>query len=301
MYSVPHRQVAMHIYNIVKSLRKAATLANVSHSTIARWVKFGVDKKRYAFQKRPSWQKMTDDLVSLLRATIDSNPFISVRQLQSMIATTLNVVVSRELVRIAIKRQGLTKKTARFYGVSAAQEKETKAFLATRSEYIANGRSFVAIDETSFGRHGRVTKGYAPKGRALHVRKKQPYIKTKSAVACVSPSGLVAKTILAGAFNTKKFVEFLQSMDLAGTVVLLDNVSFHHSNEVASFASANNIELLFVPPYSPWFNPIENCFSIVKRHFYQHQDIEEAFAALTGDHCQSFFSKCMGLEGDPRR
>lgn len=51
-------------------------------------------------------------MVSLMRATIDSNPFISVRQMQSMIATTLNLKVSRELVRIAIKRQGLAKKTA---------------------------------------------------------------------------------------------------------------------------------------------------------------------------------------------
>jgi transposase len=81
----------------------------------------------------------------------------------------------------------------------------------------------------------------------------------------------------------------------------LDNVAFHHSKDVAAFASANNIDLLFVPPYSPWFNPIELCFSIIKRHFYQHHNVEEAFAALTSGHCHSFFSKCMGLEGDPRQ
>ncbi len=199
----------MHIYNIVKSLRKAATLANVSHSTIARWVKFGVGRKNYTFQKRPPWQKASDDMVSLLRATIDSNPFVSVRQLQSMISTALNIKVSRELVRVAIKRQGLTKKAARFYGVTTKLPDQTKDFLSRRAQFMAEGRTFASVDETSFGRHGRVVRGYAPRGMPLHMRKKQARVTTISVVACVAADGMVSKTHVPGSFNNQKFAAFL--------------------------------------------------------------------------------------------
>ena len=46
------------------------------------------------------------------------------------------------------------------------------------------------------------------------------------------------------------------------TVVLIDNVAFHHSKIVKQYARDRNIHLLYVPPYSPWFNPVEGVFSI---------------------------------------
>lgn len=64
-----------------------------------------------------------------------------------------------------------------------------------------------------------------------------------------------------------------------------------HSKSVVEFANEQKLILLFTPPYSPWYNPIEFCFSIIKRHWYQHQDIEQAFQALTPGHCQAFFNK----------
>ncbi len=75
MYSVPHRQVAMHIYNIVKSLRKAATLANVSHSTIARWV---IDALGHVFaglrvSDDPEFVDMTNVAAALGRANVRSS------------------------------------------------------------------------------------------------------------------------------------------------------------------------------------------------------------------------------------
>ncbi len=55
------------------------------------------------------------------------------------------------------------------------------------------------------------------------------------------------------------------SFDLpAGTVLLLDNVSFHHSKVVKEYAISQGLVLLYVPPYSPWFNSVEGVFSIAK-------------------------------------
>lgn len=70
---------------------------------------------------------------------------------------------------------------------------------------------------------------------------------------------------------------------------MLDNVSFHHSHVVKQFATDKNLILLYVPPYSPWYNPIEGVFLIIKRHFYKTGNIEESFAMVNAKHIEAFF------------
>ncbi len=90
--------------------------------------------------------------------------------------------------------------------------------------------------------------------------------------------------------------EFLEGLDLPEkSVILLDNVSFHHSRSVYNIASKRSWDLLFVPPYSPWFNPIEGIFSIIKRHYYENGDINEAFKAVKASHCKAFFDKALSI------
>lgn len=44
MYPVDRRTLAVHIYSLLKSLRKTATMLQVSHSTISRWLKNPIKK-----------------------------------------------------------------------------------------------------------------------------------------------------------------------------------------------------------------------------------------------------------------
>jgi transposase len=163
-----------------------------------------------------------------------------------------------------------------------------------RALYLSQGRMFVSIDETSFGRNGLNTKGYSPIGQKLYVPRKTAYTKTTSAVVCVSNNGIVGRKLVSGSFNRVLFLEFLQSLHLdVGTVVLLDNVSFHHSKEVVQWFANAGLITLYTPPYSPWYNPIELCFSIIKRRYYQSTCIEDAFSSLTTEHCQRFFRKSL--------
>jgi transposase len=72
------------------------------------------------------------------------------------------------------------------------------------------------------------------------------------------------------------------------TVIILDNVAFHHSNKVKTLAASRGWELLYNPPYSPWFNPIEGV-SIVKRDFYKSQDVYKALSSVKEKHVEAFF------------
>lgn len=294
MYPIDRRKIAIHVYSLLNSLRKTGILLQVSHTTIARWLK-RVDRK-----KKAGKVNKCDIVVEVLRKSILNNPFISLSEMRDIVMKTLDINVSKELVRQVIKRQGFTKKKARFYGISKAQVEKTKVFLECRESFKNQGKQFVSIDEVSFGRSGCNIKGYSMKGTKLFVKKNIPRMTTTSVVACVSNDGLVGKKQLVGAFNTQHFLDFLKNLKLdRGTIILLDNVSFHHSKSIKEFATNHDLQLLYVPPYSPWFNPIEMCFSIIKRHFYQYQNIELAFKALTIEHCNSFFKKSMNLLEGP--
>lgn len=45
----------------------------------------------------------------------------------------------------------------------------------------------------------------------------------------------------------------------------MDNVIFHKTEQVQVSLSSTNFEIVFLPPYSPFLNPIENFFSKWKR------------------------------------
>jgi transposase len=49
--------------------------------------------------------------------------------------------------------------------------------------------------------------------------------------------------------------------------ILMDNVAFHKTNSLIEKNKLNNTKSLFIPPYSPEFNPIENVFSSIKATF----------------------------------
>jgi transposase len=77
-------------------------------------------------------------------------------------------------------------------------------------------------------------------------------------MAIVSQTAIIKTEIIHGSFNSISFLEFMKSLDIPiKSVILLDNVRFHYSKAVAQFAETRQWDLCFVPPYSPWFNPIE--------------------------------------------
>ena len=285
MYSVDRRQLATHVYSLLQSLRKAAIVLNVSHSTVSRWLK---SPFRKPYQKRAA--KKENQIVEIIVATIASDPFITTRKFVEVIENSLHLKVSKELVRIVIKRLGQTRKKAKFFAKPPTLLEKTDIFLTRRNQFIASGRYIVSMDETGFGRSGKQMYGYAPKGRQLILSKRPPNSKNTSVLAVVSADGLLARESRLGSFKKETFAGFLRTLELPPeTVILLDNASIHHAQVVKDTAISKGWTLLFTPPYSPWFNPIEEAFSIVKRHYYKYQDIVSAFGALMPSHCNAFF------------
>ena len=183
-------------------------------------------------------------------------------------------------------------------GVTFFDCRSIKKFVEQRDHYIAQGRPFLSLDETSFGRSGNVIKGYSVVGERLYFTKKQPRMTTESVLAIASVKGMVNRVATKGSVNQHLLVSFLKSSSIPrSSVVLLDNAAIHKTKLVKETAQQLGIDLLYVPP---WFNPIEGIFSIVKRAFYKDLSIDESFGKVTTSHCNSFFNKSLLLKDRPK-
>jgi DNA-binding transcriptional regulator YhcF (GntR family) len=108
---------------MIPSLRKIAILLQVSHTTVSRWLK-NPDKIKYV---RKGTTKLSVT-VETIKAAIVNDPFISIIKLKELIWDVLQISVSRELIRIAIKTIGMSRKKARFFSAPSNLGDKTKAF-----------------------------------------------------------------------------------------------------------------------------------------------------------------------------
>ena len=67
--------------------------------------------------------------------------------------------------------------------------------------------------------------------------------------------------------NSNDFTEFIKGLKLQNSVLLMDNVAFHKTKLFKDMLSETNNTVLYVPPYSPQYNPIEIAFSKIKSSY----------------------------------
>jgi transposase len=126
----------------------------------------------------------------------------------------------------------------------------------------------IFIDETWASTNMARRYGRAPRGQRLRVGVPHGRWKTTTFVAGLRLSGLVAPFVLDGPINRAAFeiyVEMILVPELQpADIVILDNLSSHKGPRVRALIEAAGARLLYLPPYSPDFNPIENAFAKLK-------------------------------------
>jgi len=126
----------------------------------------------------------------------------------------------------------------------------------------------VFIDETWASTNMARRHGRAPRGQRLRVGVPHGHWKTTTFVAGLRNSGIVAPFVLDGPINRNAFEAYVEKV-LApelrpGDIVVMDNLSSHKGPRIRQMIEAAGGSLLYLPPYSPDFNPIENAFAKLK-------------------------------------
>ncbi len=124
------------------------------------------------------------------------------------------------------------------------------------------------IDETWASTNMARLRGRAPRGERLRAAIPHGHWKTTTFVAGLRLCGLVAPMVLDGPINRDAFMAYVRQVlvpELSpGDIVVMDNLSSHKGPAVREAIEAAGAKLLYLPPYSPDFNPIENAFAKLK-------------------------------------
>ena len=222
----------------------------------------------------------SNEIYNLIKLSLLQNPFYTANELLKIIEKECNFSPSNEFIRLAIKKLGFTKKRPRFYPITNTTDEKTNIFLKQKQKYINLNYNFVSIDEVGFSSNVKPNYGYSLKGKRLHIKYKPTFEIKKhiSVVASIDKNGKIFYNKINGFLKSNDFFNFIKSLPYSNnTVFLMDNASIHHSNILKDYLKQKNIILLYTPPYSPWFNPIENFFSIVKNNFRKNKNIDNSF------------------------
>ncbi len=126
----------------------------------------------------------------------------------------------------------------------------------------------VFIDETWTSTNMARLRGRAPKGQRLRMSVPHGHWKTTTFIAGLRRDGIVAPFVIDGPINRDAFEAYVAQVLVpelrAGDIVVMDNLSSHKGPRVRELIEAAGACLLYLPPYSPDFNPIENAFSKLK-------------------------------------
>lgn len=125
------------------------------------------------------------------------------------------------------------------------------------------------VDETGTHLGYTRTHGWAPRGVRAHGTAPRNHGQNTTVVTAISLAGFDRPFRYDGAMTGVRFVGYIQHI-LAprlrpGQVVILDNLRAHHRDEVRTLIEARGARLLYLPSYSPDFNPIELAFSKLKQ------------------------------------
>ena len=123
---------------------------------------------------------------------------------------------------------------------------------------------FVFVDECSSNTSLAPLYGWARKGERAHQKTPRNWGKNITLISSMGKEGgMGASLVVEGSTNGAVFETYLEEVLLPtlkrGQVVVMDNLSTHKGGRVRELIEAEGCELIYLPPYSPDFNPIEIC------------------------------------------
>lgn len=126
----------------------------------------------------------------------------------------------------------------------------------------------VFIDETWAKTDMTRTHGRATRGQRLHAKVPFGHWRTLTFLAALRHDRIDAPCVLDGPINGELFLAYVEQFLVPtlslGDIVIMDNLGSHKGQAVRQAIRRCGAKLLFLPPYSPDLNPIEQVFAKLK-------------------------------------
>jgi len=161
----------------------------------------------------------------------------------------------------------------------------------------------IFIDETGAPTKMARLFGRVPRGERCRAAVPHGHWKTTTFTAGLRLGGLAAPMILDGPMDGDAFRAYVRQVLVPelepGAIVVMDNLPAHKVSGVRDAIEAVGARLLYLPPYSPDFNPIEMAFSKLKAFLRAAaartipdlwDALKKALDAFTPNECRNYFA-----------
>jgi transposase len=267
-YSNDLRVRVIRVVEDGSAARAAARQFVIGDSTAIRWAKRwretgSFEAKSNKGQSRSPLKKHEEWLLGL----VGQEPDLTLEEIQ------------RRLLDERQQKAGLGS-VWRFTATASALKKSVRAAEQDRPDVAAARTAWadnqpgldpdrlVFIDETGTSTKMARLRGRAPRGERLIGKIPHGHWKTTTFVAALRSTALTAPCVIDGPMNGNCFLAYVEQVLaptlMPGDVVVLDNLSAHKVPGIREAIEATGAKLLYLPPYSPDFNPIEQLFAKLK-------------------------------------
>lgn len=239
------------------SLRSGAAACGVSKSSVASWCAAPVRKRSRAKRGPPGLHHRIKGAIS---DSVARNPLHNAAQISVDVCDATGIEVSVSTVYKSLKLLNMSYKLASRCRKHQAIDRSHPFF---RSQPFASDA--MAFDEAGFYINSVPSRGWSARG---HRVPKAAIARSArlSLLLVTDRNGVVASRLLKGGVKGRHVAEFIATLP-KGRPMILDNAAVHRSKETKAACLAAGITMNFLPPYSPWYNPVENAFAQAKAAF----------------------------------
>ena len=238
----------------------------VGLSTVKRYIKQFQSKGHV----RPVVQghmlgKLNSKLRKRVARQVEAHPDFTLAQHVAWWNQRMSVQVSESILSRAVQRLGLTRKKKT---IGAVERDEAERLIFQAVIKTLKVEEVVVLDE--FGSHIGMIPLYAraPRGCRAYDRALRNHGHNLTLLAALNLDGIQAAMTLEGAVDEATFEVFIRDVLLPtlhpGQIIILDNLSSHKTDSVLDLLRCAGCQVLFLPPYSPDYSPIEEAYSKLK-------------------------------------
>ncbi len=284
--------------------KELADIFGIDKSSVNRMVRQYKKTGSYELRTYNCGRKsvLTDSDLKNISELIDANPDITINE----IIEKLNLKIKNEAVRKAVIKMGYVykKKSLHASGVNAPDVADQRNKWIKSLPELDKSK-LVFLDES--GVNTDFTRIYGRSLGGLRCVDNVPLSTPKNTtiLSSIRLSGDTAYTAYQGGTTNENFIDYLKNV-LSPTlkkddIIVMDNMRTHHSKAVKKAIEELKLNVIYLPPYSPDFNPIEKMWSKIKsvlrklkiRAFSELKSgVDSAFSCVTPNDCKGWFSTC---------
>ena len=291
-----------------ESIGQLAERFGVSYSFVSRLLKryeatASVEPNPHGGGKPPL---LNSQQIEILEQLVEEDNDATLQEYAERLTEKIGVKASLATICRFLQRLELTRKKKTLH----AKEAESERVQNLRSQYWVTIdqvqlKDLVFIDETGINlamtrRHARAKRGKRAYGKCPDNRGKNITM-----IGAISTSGFLAPFTFEGWTNQEAFLTYVTQVLVpelwSGACVVMDNLPAHKAIKVRAAIESVGASVKFLSPYSPDFNPIENCWSKLKEFLRTQESrtyeelnssINKAINLITDKDIVGWFTHC---------